>query len=118
MDNKVYKPVFTISHRVKGIKKGRVSYYRSYDFLEFFYFFVLFVKKKLRSIRRNKKMKGTVKWYNTRKGYGFINTEDDKDIFVHKSAIPAGTFLNEGDKVDFETEESERGLNAKNVKKI
>ncbi len=63
-------------------------------------------------------MNGTVKWYNTRKGYGFISTEDNKDIFVHRSAIQTGTFLNEGDKVEFETEESDRGLNAKNVKKI
>jgi len=62
-------------------------------------------------------MKGTVKWYNGRKGYGFIKSEDDKDIFVHRSAIPMGTFLNEGDTVEFETEETERGLQAKNVKK-
>jgi cold shock protein len=63
-------------------------------------------------------MKGTIKWYNDRKGYGFISTEDDKEIFVHRSALPMGTFLNEGDNVEFETEETDRGLNAKNVKKI
>jgi CspA family cold shock protein len=63
-------------------------------------------------------MNGTVKWYNSRKGYGFITTEEDEEIFVHRSAIPMGTFLNEGDKVEFETEETDRGLNAKNVKKI
>ena len=63
-------------------------------------------------------MKGKVKWYNARKGYGFIEGEDGKDIFVHSSAIPIGTCLNEDDQVDYETEESDRGLKAKNVKKL
>ena len=63
-------------------------------------------------------MKGSIKWYNARKGYGFIESEDGKDVFVHRTAIPTGTFLNEGDKVEFEIEESERGPNAKNVKKM
>jgi CspA family cold shock protein len=63
-------------------------------------------------------MKGTVKWYNARKGYGFIEGEDGKDIFVHRTAIPMGIFLNEGDKVEFDIEESEKGPNAKDVKKV
>jgi CspA family cold shock protein len=62
-------------------------------------------------------MKGTIKWYNTRKGYGFIESEDNKDVFVHRSAKPMGVDLYEGDKVEFEVEESERGPQAKNVKK-
>ena len=62
-------------------------------------------------------MKGTIKWYNARKGYGFIQDENNKDVFVHKTAIPAETFLNDGDEVEFEIEESERGPQAKNVKK-
>jgi len=63
-------------------------------------------------------MKGTVKWYNSRKGYGFITGEDDKDVFVHKSAIPDGIdFLHDGDQVEYEVEETERGLKAKNIKK-
>jgi len=63
------------------------------------------------------KMKGQVKWYNTRKGYGFILGDDGKDVFVHRSDIPEGTSLNEGDKVEYEIEESDRGPKAINVKK-
>jgi len=63
-------------------------------------------------------MKGTVKWYNEMKGFGFIEVEEGKDVFVHKTAIPEGTYLNDGDNVEFETEDSERGPQAINVKKI
>lgn len=63
-------------------------------------------------------MKGTVKWYNARKGYGFITGEDGKDVFMHRSAIPDGINLNEEDKVEYEVEETERGINAKNLKKL
>lgn len=62
-------------------------------------------------------MKGTIKWYNPRKGYGFIQGEDGKDIFVHWSAIPEGTFLNEGDSVDYELEDSDKGPKAVKIKK-
>ena len=62
-------------------------------------------------------MNGKVKWYNSRKGYGFIEGEDGKDVFIHRSAIPQGTFLNEGDKVEYETEDSDRGPKAVNIKK-
>jgi len=63
-------------------------------------------------------MKGTVKWYNFRKGYGFIEGEDGKDVFVHRTSIPEGISLNEGDQVEFEVEDSEKGPKAVNVKKL
>ena len=63
-------------------------------------------------------MKGTIKWYNAGKGYGFIQGEDEKDVFVHRSAIPNGTYINEGDKVEYEIEDTERGPSAKDVKKL
>ena len=63
-------------------------------------------------------MKGIVKWYNARKGYGFIQGEDGKDVFVHRTAIPMGTFLNEGDSVEFEIEHSDRGPKAVDLRKL
>ena len=63
--------------------------------------------------------KGTVKWFDERKGYGFIAQEDGKDVFVHFSSISMAGFktLAEGDEVTFDVEENERGLVAKNVMK-
>ena len=63
---------------------------------------------------------GTVKWFNDKKGYGFIVREDGNDIFVHYSSIemPGFKTLTEGDKVSFEVEESDRGPQAKSVKKV
>jgi CspA family cold shock protein len=63
-------------------------------------------------------MKGTVKWFNDRKGYGFIEGEDKKDIFVHRNSIPEGTYIDEGDQVEYEVESSDKGPNAIKVKKI
>jgi CspA family cold shock protein len=62
-------------------------------------------------------MKGTVKWYNARKGYGFIQCDDGKEVFVHRTAVPMEMSLNEGDAIEFEVETSDRGPQAKNVKK-
>jgi len=61
-------------------------------------------------------MEGTVKWFNTKKGYGFIAGDDGEEYFVHFTAVPRGTFLRENDKVSFEPAESERGKQAKDVK--
>ena len=72
----------------------------------------------LKNYLEGENINGTVKWYNSRKGYGFITSEDGKDIFVHNTAIPGGTFLREGDNVEFETEETEKGVQAKNIKKL
>jgi len=63
-------------------------------------------------------MKGKIKWFNQRKGYGFIIGEDEKEIFVHHTDIPADITLNEDDSVEYEIESSEKGPKAKNVKKI
>jgi CspA family cold shock protein len=63
-------------------------------------------------------MKGKVKWYNYRKGYGFIEGDDGKDVFVHRTAIPSGENLYEEDMVEYEIEESDRGLQAKDIKKL
>lgn len=62
---------------------------------------------------------GTVKWFNGRKGYGFITSEDGSDVFVHFSALSGGEdeykTLNENDKVEFEVTEGEKGPQASNV---
>jgi CspA family cold shock protein len=63
-------------------------------------------------------VKGTIKLYNTRKGYGFITGEDGKEVYVHRTAIPINISLDEGDEVQFKVESSEQGPKAKNLKKL
>jgi cold shock protein len=62
-------------------------------------------------------MKGTVKFFNDLKGFGFIAGEDGKDVFVHKTSLADGVTLHDSDSVTFDVEQSERGLKAVNVKK-
>ncbi len=61
--------------------------------------------------------KGTVKWFNEKKGYGFIEQEDGSDVFVHFSGINGTGFktLNEGDKVSFTVEQGQKGPAAVDV---
>jgi CspA family cold shock protein len=64
-------------------------------------------------------MQGKVKWYDAVKGFGFIHTEEDKDIFVHRSGIKDAQFGLETDQtVEFEIKESDRGPVAFNVEVI
>jgi len=66
-------------------------------------------------------VRGTVKWFNNEKGYGFIVPEDgSKDVFVHYSAINMQGFrtLEEGDEVEFEVQQSDRGPQAVSVERI
>jgi CspA family cold shock protein len=63
---------------------------------------------------------GIVKWFNDKKGFGFIEQEDGGDIFVHYSAISGSGFktLAEGDRVTFEVEQGTKGPSAKNVVRL
>jgi len=65
-------------------------------------------------------LQGTVKWFNESKGFGFVSGEDGKDYFVHHSNIDGAGFktLAEGEKVQFEAEQSDKGMRAIKVSKI
>lgn len=65
-------------------------------------------------------MIGTVKWFNQKKGYGFITSEGNEDVFVHFSAIQGDGFktLDEGQQVEFEIVDGPRGPQAANVTKL
>ncbi|NLX63059.1 MAG: cold-shock protein [Tissierellia bacterium] len=65
-------------------------------------------------------VKGTVKWFNATKGYGFISTEEGEDVFVHYSAIQTDGYktLEEGQNVEFEIVQGEKGPQATNVVKL
>ena len=66
------------------------------------------------------RLKGTVKWFNNAKGYGFIGREDGPDVFVHYSAVTAEGYksLQEGDAVEFEITQGPKGQQAANVTKV
>jgi len=63
---------------------------------------------------------GSVKWFNDRKGFGFIEREGDEDVFVHHSAISGSGFktLAEGDQVTFDVEQGAKGPSAQNVTRL
>ncbi len=62
-------------------------------------------------------MKGTIKFFNDVKGFGFITGDDEKEYFVHESVLEEGTSLDKGDSVEFEIEQGDRGPKAVKVKK-
>jgi len=64
--------------------------------------------------------RGTVKWFNSQKGYGFIEMENGKDIFVHYKSIQDHGFktLDEGEQVEFQIEQSAKGEHAENVVRV
>jgi cold shock protein len=66
------------------------------------------------------KEKGTVKWFNAAKGYGFIQRSSGDDVFVHFSAIQASGYrsLDEGSEVEFEVKQGPKGLQAENVSRV
>jgi CspA family cold shock protein len=65
-------------------------------------------------------MKGTVKMFNKEKGFGFIHAEDGNDVFFHYSSLVMDGFktVEQGEAVQFDLEQSDRGLRAANIKKL
>ena len=83
-------------------------------------YFILYLVVKLLKKGVKSMTKGKVRWFNAEKGFGFIDRGDGKDIFVHYSQIQLEGYktLLEGEDVEFDLLETERGLQAKNVTKI
>ena len=79
----------------------------------------LFLSRTCRKKGFVERMKGTVKWFNNAKGYGFIGRNEGPDVFVHYSAISSEGYksLQEGDQVEFEITEGQKGPQAANVTK-
>ena len=66
------------------------------------------------------RVKGTVKWFSNQKGYGFLEREDGDDVFCHYSAVQGDGFktLEEGQQVEFDVVEGDKGLHAENVTSV
>lgn len=97
---------------ISAIKKVSLFKRRLRDFLSS----VLFISYHKEN---NSTMKGTVKWFNDSKGFGFITAEDGSDVFVHHTSIVGNGFksLAEGDRVTFDVEKGPKGPKAVNVVK-
>lgn len=63
-------------------------------------------------------MEGIIKWFDGKKGYGFINGDDGEDYFAHHTALEQGVSVRENDRVTFDTTETERGKQAQNIKLV
>jgi len=85
-------------------------------------FFILYfcVGRMCRKKEESSMPTGTVKWFNDKKGFGFISIEGGEDIFVHHTAIQSEGFrtLEEGDNVEFEIVQGDKGNKAENVKRV
>jgi cold shock protein len=86
----------------------------------FFYAVALIRPKKYQERRMQATMQGKVKWFNERKGFGFIEAESGSDVFVHFSAIQDSGFksLAEGQSVSFDVQDGPKGPSAANVKTV
>ena len=73
-----------------------------------------------RERKQVERIKGTVKWFNNAKGYGFLGRDSGPDVFIHYSAIASDGYksLQEGDKVEFEIVQGQKGPQASNVSKV
>jgi CspA family cold shock protein len=71
-------------------------------------------------VKQSFRERGAVKWFNDAKGFGFISRESEPDVFVHHSAIQGNGFktLAEGQRVEFEVVQGQKGLQAKDVRKL
>jgi CspA family cold shock protein len=63
-------------------------------------------------------MKGKIKWFNPRKGYGFISGDDGQDVFLHHTSIPSGVTIVDGDILEYDVEIRQKGPSAINIKKL